>query len=122
MNNKLDEQEQTAINNIEKYGCHVMHIFAEGSLPSFTYSVGIFGKTKQPEIIVMGLKREVAHVIVNDYNDMVKEGKVFKPRRSYSDFLDGFDVQFITVDKEHYKEHFGWDIWYTKVTHFLYCN
>ena len=112
MNNKLDEQEQSAINNIEKYGCHVMHIFAEGSLPSFTYSVGIFGKTKQPEIIVMGLKREVAHVIVNDYNDMVKEGKVFKPRRSYSDFLDGFDVQFITVDKEHYKEHFGWDIWY----------
>jgi hypothetical protein len=112
MNNNLDEQEQSVVDNIEKYGCHVMHIFAEGNLPSFTYSVGIFGKTNQPEILVMGLKREVAHILVNDYNDMVREGKVFETGKCYSDFLDGYDVKFITVEKDHYKEHFGWDIWY----------
>ncbi|MCU7806895.1 MAG: DUF4262 domain-containing protein [Candidatus Thiodiazotropha sp. (ex Semelilucina semeliformis)] len=110
----MDEHEQKAVDNIEEYGCHVMHIFAEDNLPRFTYSVGIYGKTKQPELIVMGLKREVAHTLVNDYSSFVKEGRVFNPGEYYSDFLDGYDVTFIEVAKEHYEEYFGWDIWYYK--------
>ena len=117
MHDTLDEHEQKAIDNIEEYGCHVMHIFGE-DLPRFTYSVGIYGKTGQPEIIVMGLKRDVAHIIVNDYNEYVRDGKVYRPGEYYSDFLNGFDVTFVEVAKENYKEHFGWDIWYYGGTSF----
>ncbi len=117
MHEELDEHEQKAIDNIEEYGCHVMHVFGE-DLPRFTYSVGIFGKTNQPEIIVMGLKKDVAHIIVNDYNDFVRDGKIFEPGKYYSEFLNGYDVTFIEVTKEHYKEHFGWDIWHYDGTSF----
>jgi len=110
--NNLDENEQKVVDNIEEYGCHVMHIFAEDELPRFTYSVGIYGETKQPELIVMGLKQEVAHYIVNDYKDRIKEGEIFETGKYYSDFIEGYDITFLQVSKEYYDEYFGWDIWY----------
>ena len=44
----------------------------------------------------------------------VKEGEIFELQKFYSDFLEGFEVTFIEVAKEHYKEHFGWGYWYNK--------
>ena len=88
-----------------------MHVLGEDNLPGFTYSIGIQQCTDNPELIVTGLKREIAHWLVNEYNNRVKSGERFQADQYYSGFLEGFDVTFKNVLKEHYPEYFGWNLW-----------
>lgn len=99
------------MSDIEEYGCHIIHVFEDGDGPRFTYSVGIEKSSKQPELIVTGLKQEVAHWIVNEYNDRVRNGDTFQTDKAYSGFLDGHDVIFKPMSKKHYSEYLGWDLW-----------
>ena len=114
----MDEYEQKAIDDIEKYGCHILHVFEEDDLPRFTYSIGIERKTGKPDLIITGLKRELAHWMINEYSNRIKEGEEFLPGQFYADFLDGFDVTFMDVAKEHYKEYLGWGLWYNSGDNF----
>ena len=114
----MDEQEQKAIDDIEKYGCHVIHVFEEEDYPRFTYSIGIERKTGCPDLIITGLKRELAHWMINEYNKRVREDEKFEPSKYYEGYLDGFVVTFLNMSKEHYKEYLGWGLWYNKGDNF----
>ncbi len=114
----MDENEQKAIDDIEKFGCHIIHVFEEDEYPRFTYSIGIEKTKNHPDLIITGLKRELAHWMINEFNRRIKEGEVFKPSIYYKDFLDGFDVTFLEMSKEHYEEYLGWGLWYNKGDNF----
>ncbi len=114
----MDQYEEKALEDIEEYGCHILHVMEEDEYPSFTYSIGIEKISGQPEIMVTGLKQEIAHWIVNEYNIRVKAGEVFKVGEYYSDFLEGFEVTFKEVEQEHYSEYFGWAKWLYKSENF----
>ena len=43
----MDEYEQKALDDIEKHGCHVLHVMEEDNYPRFTYSIGIEKNNKQ---------------------------------------------------------------------------
>lgn len=45
---EMDDGEKKCLDDIEKYGCHILHIIAEGDLPPFSYSVGIEKSAGQP--------------------------------------------------------------------------
>ena len=107
-----DAEEAKALADIEAYGCHILHVLEEADKAPFTYSVGIEHNFGAPELIVIGLKREVAQFIINDYCRRVRSGEVFQPGQRTSGFIEGFDCQFGAVDIGHYREHFGWDIWF----------
>ena len=108
---ELDKNEQKALNDIEEYGCHVLHIMEGEGQPQFTYSIGIGKQQGKPDLIVVGLKRELSHSLINNYKDRLLDGETFEPGKYYSDFLGGFDVCFIAVDKAYYKEYLGWGLW-----------
>ena len=114
----MDEYEQKAIEDIEEYGCHILHVMEDEENPRFTYSIGIEKSTGKPDLIVYGLKNEVAQWMINEYKTRIRNGDVFVPSKYYSGFLDGFDVAFIEVEKKHYNEHFGWGLWYNKSDNF----
>jgi len=114
----MDEYEQKAIDDIEKYGCHILHVMEDEENPRFTYSIGIEKSTGKPDLIIYGLKNEVAQWLINEYNNRIRNGEVFEPSKLYGGFLDGFDIAFIEVEKKHYKEHFGWGLWYNKDENF----
>ena len=110
----MDEYEQKAIDDIDKFGCHILHVMEDDENPRFTYSIGIEKNTQNPDLIIIGLKNEIAQWMINEYNNRVKNGEVFEPSKYYDGFLDGFEVTFIDVLKKHYKEYFGWGLWYNK--------
>ena len=114
----MDEYEQKAIDDIEKFGCHILHVMEEDDYPRFTYSIGIEKKTNKPDLIITGLKREIANWMINEYNRRVIEGEVFESSKYYDDFLEGIQVTFVEVDKKHYKEYFGWGLWYNNGDNF----
>jgi len=64
------------------------------------------------------LKQELAHWMINEYNNRVKAGEVFEPNKYYSGFLENFDVTFREVEKQHYPEYFGWARWLYKGDNF----
>jgi hypothetical protein len=92
---------------IEKYGCTVMHVLAEGKLPPFAYSIGIQKATGAPEVVVIGLKRPMAHSVVNTYNNRVRAGERLEPGQFYAGFLEGFDVAVAEVPHAAYAEYLG---------------
>lgn len=53
----MDAGERKCLEDIERYGCHVIHVLAEAELPPFAYSVGIARQTGAAEAIVIGLKK-----------------------------------------------------------------
>ncbi|WP_428241178.1 DUF4262 domain-containing protein [Gynuella sp.] len=107
----MDDKEENALNDIKEYGCHVLSILEEDNLPGFSYSIGIEKSEGEPEVIVYGLKPEIRQYLVNEYNHRIKAGERFIPGRFYSGFLGDFDVTFIEVSEQHYREHFGWANW-----------
>lgn len=103
--------DQRTKEDIAKYGCSVMHVFdPEGKLPPFAYSIGVQQETGAPEVVVIGLKRPMAHFVVNEYNHRVRDGERFEVGRYYGGFLEGFDVYVGSVSHAVYEDYFGQDI------------
>lgn len=114
----MDEAELRALENIEKHGCHILSIFEGDGQPAFTYSIGIEKKQSKPELIVVGLKATLAQFIVNEYCQRSLQGEEFIPGKFYGDFIEGFEVTFVEMDKKHYKEYLGWGLWLYKGENF----
>ncbi|MBO6777748.1 MAG: DUF4262 domain-containing protein [Marinibacterium sp.] len=109
---ETDPREEKALADIQEHGCHVLYIFDENGVePDFTYSIGIEPTSKQPELIVTGLRIELAHWIINEYNARVRAGETFAPGERYSGFLEKADVSYKVMSKKHYDEYLGWRIW-----------
>jgi hypothetical protein len=108
----MKEYERNIHTNIEEHGCSVTSVFdPEGDAPPFSYSIGIAKSAMAPELIVVGLKQEIGHWLVNEYNRRVKSGESFVPGPLYLGFLEGFAVQFGTVTREHREEYMRSATW-----------
>ena len=85
-----DEAERKALANIKKHGLHIMHVFGDEKNSPFSYSVGLFENYLHPEIIIIGLKYELAQVLLNNMAFEIKNGKNFTvgriPRRRFGRF------------------------------------
>ncbi len=103
----MDAPDQKTLADIEQYGCHVLHVMAEGALPPFSYSVGIEKTSHAPELVIIGLKQPLAHALVNEYNRRVRAGEPFAAGQVVSGFLQDFDCRLRSVHPSHYREYFG---------------
>lgn len=106
------ENRQLIINNITQYGCHVVLIEESDYLPGFVYSIGLYEKFGQPEIICFGLPTDVAHSLINHACDLIKEGQTLQDNTQYSGFLEGYTIQLLPVDKDYYPYYVGYAGWY----------
>ncbi len=107
----MDKQDQKALDDIDEFGCHVINVMEGEEEPQFTYSIGINKKQDKPDLIIIGLKRELAQSVVNNYKDRLLGGETFETGSFYPDFLGDFEVCFVEVDKSYYKDYLGWGLW-----------
>lgn len=107
-----DPQEQRVINDIQTYGWHCVHIAAEDDLPPFSFTVGLFHSFKQPELIIFGLRQEVAHRIFCIAVDAMKAGTPIDLSKPTELFVEGYPSVFVAVPKAQYDEHVGFCLWY----------
>ena len=107
----MDERDRKILEDIEQFGCSVMHIAAEADLPPFAFSVGITRSASAPEVIVIGLKQPMAHFVVNEYNRRVRGGEPVIADQRYSGFIEGFDILAVSVHASNYDEYLGYDLW-----------
>ena len=110
----MEEFHRKVRQDIETYGCSVLHIAAEGDLPPFAYSVGITKSASAPEVVVIGLKQPMAHFVVNEYNRRVRAGDSVSTGKMHSGFVQGFDLAAEKVDPSFYEEYFGYNLWFNQ--------
>ena len=108
-----DEQERETVEDIRKFGTHIKHVFdAEGKDPEFSYTVGLWHTHHHPEVIIVGLKQSLRHILLNNLNIEIGKGRVFTDGLSAKDVLDGYTCYFQELPKELYREYLGWDAWF----------
>ena len=93
--------------HLRKYGCSVIHVFDAD--PRFSYTLGVEAMSGCAEVIAPFLSDNIALPLLNAYNEMVKDGKVFKEGVVYDDFLEfiSVNVVFKKVLKNKYAEYLG---------------
>jgi len=93
--------------NVEKFGLEVINVEASNYLPSFSYSIGLTQTYQHPELICIGLSKELAHVVINDIADLIKNGERIESNEVYTNIFDESRAMFLTVDPENIRDYFG---------------
>lgn len=106
------ENRKLVSDNIDKYGCHLVLIEPDNYLPGFVYSIGLFQQFGHPELICFGLKTEVMATVINHACDLIRKGERLSANKLYSGFLEGYDIQFLQVDKDYYQDYVGYAGWF----------
>ena len=94
--------------DIKKYDLSVIFISEDEDGPGFAYSVGLYHSFKHPEIIVFGLKRELAGWIINELAQRIKAGERCEVGQEYTGLLEGYNCVFREAPKDCYREYFGY--------------
>lgn len=109
-----EESGKRIIEDIQKYGVSLNLIAKDDYLPGFAYTIGLYENYTHPEIIVVGLNNDVMAYMLNHAHDLIKKGEKFKTNIGYPNFLEGYTVRFLNVDKNFYPDYFGYAGWYYK--------
>ncbi len=80
--------------------------------PPHSFSIGLFHNYSHPEIIIIGLRTELMHNMLNWIGKEIQNGREFKVGKRYSGFLEGHRVTFGEVAKRHYREYVGYAMWF----------
>jgi hypothetical protein len=93
--------------HIDQYGWHVVHVLGDETGPQFSYSVGLYETFDHPEVIFIGLKHDLSHILINNIGETIREGGNYTHDNFYADILDGFECKMIEVNERHFDEYVG---------------
>lgn len=97
--NSLKPDEKRLVDDVEKYGCHIIHVREEGYLPGWSYTIGLYEAYQQPEIITVGLKDDVAQFLLNEVADRLKKGLQIEEGLRQRDLLENVGCEFRKVEE-----------------------
>ncbi len=94
--------------DIETFGFTVLMLDGTDYLPSFAYTVGLWKNFEHPEIISFGLSVQNLQTLLNRAGELVKAGNVMEAGRTYDDFFNKGQSEFIKVDERSIGDYFGY--------------
>jgi len=110
----LDPQEQKCLDDVARFGCHILKVFDDkGEAESFAYSVGFPVSVEQPEVLVYGLPPELMASMIRQVRQQCSEGLVLADGARIGNLLEGHDcIARSCRSRKAIEEHLGWAIWY----------
>ncbi len=107
-----DKAEAKLLADVKRVGWHLVGVMADENGPAFVYTVGLYHHYQHPEIVGIGLDIEVMGAILNGIGDKIKNGEKFANAQEADDILEGYLACFRTVDKQYYRDYFGFARWF----------
>ena len=107
-----DAGEQKVLDDIAKYGWHCVNILAEGHEGPYSFTIGLFHAYQYPELLIYGLKSEVAHKVLSNAVEDLPQGRRLDLNAPTDELLVGYSRCFVEVPASKYFEHVGWARWY----------
>lgn len=109
---KLEPDEKRLIDDVETYGCHVIQVREEGAVPGWSYTVGLRELLGCPELIVTGLKPEVAHSLLNECASRLQQGVRLREGERAQGLLSNVECEFRTIEKHWIRQTMGYGVWF----------
>lgn len=106
--------EEKCAADVAQYGLHIIRVAAEEDSPEFAYSVGLYHTFAHPEVIMLGLRSETMHRLLNDVATALRAGRRFAAGDVSDAFLEGYDVTFRLVPADSYEPYLGWANWFNE--------
>jgi hypothetical protein len=113
-----DPGERKVLDDIAKYGWHCVNILEEADQPPWSFTIGLFESWKHPELVIFGLKRDIAHEILNIVAADLAAGKSPDLSRPNDDLAEGYSCMFLEVPKASYRKYVGFACWYYRGNNF----
>jgi len=107
----LSEADDRTISHVEEFGCSVVSVKRTNHGPGWSYTVGVFDTSGQPEIITVSLPPETAHFALNRAAELSRGGINLTNGR-HRDFIGEVECEFRPVDPKWVKHLMGWALWY----------
>ncbi|GAA4052688.1 hypothetical protein GCM10022409_44460 [Hymenobacter glaciei] len=108
------EAEKRILSDVKEHGFHIALFNGDGYSPSFAYTIGLYKTFGYPELICFGFGLDLLHSVLSEGKKLLDKQPKPDPNVGYPDFLEGFDVRFLTVDEARYQYYFGYAAWFYK--------
>jgi len=108
----LEPDETKLVHDVERYRCHIIQVREENGVPGWSYTVGLSDVLGVPELIVIGLKENVAHCLLNECAHRLQEGIRLGEGRRERELLSNVDCEFRRVEKRWLRQTMGYAAWF----------
>jgi hypothetical protein len=108
----MNRAEAKIIADVDTHGWHVMNVMPGEPHPPHSFSIGLQRTFGHPEIVILGLRGEIAQVLINDIGLKIRDGHAYEPGARYPGIIKGFSVSFANVSVEHFSEYLGFALWF----------
>lgn len=109
---KLQPDEIKLIDDVEKYGCHVIQVREGSGFPGWSYTVGLTEVLRCPELIVLGLKADVAHSLLNECAGRLQHGLRLQESWRADGLLSNVECEFRAIEKRWIRQTMGYGVWF----------
>ena len=107
-----DAGDEKLLADIHGHGWHVVAVPEDSHGPGFAFTVGLYLRTLQPEILIMGVPPSPSGRVLNAIGDYLLGGGELVAEKRYADFVDGREVIFRPIAACHYRDYLGYASWF----------
>lgn len=109
-----DRSDAKILSDVQEHGWHVVGVPDDGEGPGFAFTVGVYLRTLQPEILIMGLPMETAHDLLNRIAEhLMNGGHVVEGSRN-ENIIEGIDLMFKVIHPTQFLDYLGCANWFYK--------
>lgn len=106
-----DARDVKLLSDVRDHGWHIVQVLEEPGEPQFAFTVGLYYRFLQPEVLIMGLDPTVSTTVLNEIAGWMLLGRAMRPGR-YSDALEGLEMELAPIDLSFYEEYLGYATWF----------
>ena len=111
--NGMSAPDRKVLTDIREHGWHVVKVFDEEEPEyGFAFTVGLPTTFGHPELLVVGMRLELMHVLLNNLGEELRGGRRFEAGMEHDGVLEGFRCCFREVSRDWYRDYLGYACWY----------
>ena len=107
----LDDDEKSFVAKIHEHGWFNTSVTSDEEGPGFSYTSGLWVNAHQPEVIMFGMKREIAHDVFWDLFRDAQAGQGLKQGIRTDQVFANLPAYVFPVAKNYFREYLGWNRW-----------
>ncbi|GBD48028.1 DUF4262 domain-containing protein [Methylopila sp. Yamaguchi] len=108
----LDGPETAFVAAVREHGWFRTQVLADGEAPGFSFSTGFWLSVNQPEILIFGMRSDVAHDVLWDLFRRAGQGETLPVGRHTDQVFANVPACLFPIDRRRYAEYLGWSRWF----------
>ena len=106
-----DDSDRKLLSDVATHGWHVVMIEGDEEGPGYLFTVGLYYNYEHPELLIMGLPRDVSYQLLHEAVGQIQKGKKYSAESDDTE-LASFPLAFRSVDIGQYRPYLGYGIWF----------